>query len=159
MKRLLPWFLVCSVCIAQPPLPQPRQLPQSIFSVSNSATLRFSWKANSESDLDGYILRHRITKTGYDVSIGIPVGTTNYSMIVQRTNANAFSLTAVNRAGLESDPTAELLFPEPFEIGTNYSLIIRASPTLNGPWLSVSSNRIYPTNAQLYYKVQILRHQ
>jgi hypothetical protein len=77
------------------------------------ALICFSWLPNNEPDLAGYRLYCGGQPGIYTNVIQIPSTRTNACVSVQRGVTNYFVLTAVNSAGLESLPTAELAYFKP----------------------------------------------
>lgn len=144
-------LLTLLTCCAQP------VIPMSIRSTTNTfqKQLTFSWRANTETNLAFYILRHYVG-TNRVATHYIAPPLTNFVLTASQTNRNSFTLTAIDTAQLESPPTLPLFWPEPLlAVGTNNRVVVELhrATHLDGPWarVNVITNSAI-TNAIEYYK-------
>lgn len=86
-----------------------------LFCLSLSAA-EFVWRANTEANLAGYKLYQGPSTGVYTNHIVIGWISTNYTLAVEGTNF--FALTAFNKEGLESLPTADLMYVGPMRPST-----------------------------------------
>ena len=138
-------------CCSQP------VIPMSIRSTTNiyEKQLTFSWRANTETNLAFYILRHYIGTNRVGTHYIAPP-LTNFNLTVYRTNHNSFTLSAIDTADRESAPTVPLFWPEPLlAVGLSNRVVVELhrATHLDGPWtrVNVITNSAI-TNAIEYYK-------
>lgn len=127
------------------------------------ADVTLGWNLNPEPEVQGYRLYWGAASRFYTNFIRF--GNTNQGTVpgIARTNRNYFALTAINSAGIESDFSDELAWPNPVlpPYYTNFAVLLPYdfSTNANGPWLTYTARLHYvsQTNGPMYWRSRPLQ--
>ncbi len=110
---LCPWpgLLALLLLFAAPPAPV------------QAASVTLAWDANSEPDLAGYILRWGTASGNYTAQTNLATVTTNTVSGLAAGTTYHFAVSAYNTSGLESGPSAEVVYTVP---GANRAPVVYA---------------------------------
>ena len=120
--------------------------------------LRLAWDPSPAADLSGYVLNYSIL--GSSQSVRIESGLSPGALItgLKPTMSYEFTVSALNQAGSESDPSLPLIWTAPtepqilsFENGVGLwwkrgalqgDFVVKRASKLEGPYIPVSTNRV-----------------
>lgn len=179
VRSLLLLLLGVMVVQAQPPVPpvttnivRRPNIIMTVMTVTNPAnfeiidsrftnwiaSVTFGWDTNREPDIAGYRLYQGNRSRTYTNVVSFGLTNAGTMVNISRTNRNYFALTAFNTAGIESEFSSELIWPNPPipAYYTNFVVVLpyQFSTNSSGPWITYTARLHYvsQTNGSMFWR-------